>query len=226
MHEIEEPFAAPHRAYLNKVERTSIETYKRLLSFIIGDFGASLRSLQREKRLFHPLCTAAPHRDPELITRPDNPLNTLPDAMSIAVAKSVKIQSRGSDRPSTLELELNLVRESVTSQAMMTEEVYTACLHCVVVDLQNFSTARRPLERTVSVSAIKKKMRAPHGHNTFDSLTRDLHILYSGLCRRCLPGRSIAVSTTKKVLPFDFMVRFLRTEQVRYRDRSLPNTSS
>lgn len=88
----------PRRARLEKVERAFIATYKQLLSFINESFEVSPRPPQKGKRLYQLPRTAAPQRGPKPVLRRGNALNAQPDAMSIAVAKPIKVQDSRSHK--------------------------------------------------------------------------------------------------------------------------------
>lgn len=92
MHEIEGLLAVPSSICLESVERTFTVTHKDLLSFITESLQVSPRPPQKDKPFYQLLICTSPYGCRQLISRLGDALNAPLDPMSIAVAKSVKIQ--------------------------------------------------------------------------------------------------------------------------------------
>lgn len=85
-------FMVSFRACLEIVKRPFSATYKRFLSLIVEDLKASPRPSQYLKRLYQLLSSKDPHGFCQPVPRLDRTLKASTDAMSIALAESVKNQ--------------------------------------------------------------------------------------------------------------------------------------
>lgn len=81
----------------------------------------------------------------------------------------------------------------------------------VVTDVVKLSTTSRPLDRDELASVRKGEKKGLTGYDNFGSCKRNLSILRRELGLRCSSGRAMAATTTRKVLPIELVLSFLRT---------------
>lgn len=135
MHEVEERVTVPRRARLETVQRDFIAIYNSIFILISEDFAASARPPRNDKRPYQLFCSAKLQEDRQLIPRLDNAQNVSPEAMDIAVAKSLK--------PLFSKRNVFLLRQSLTRKAMMVKEVdRTRSNHCATDEGKLLTAAR------------------------------------------------------------------------------------
>lgn len=127
MHEVEELLGAPNRARVESVELVFIKINKNILSLLIESPEASLWPPQNDKRLYRLLRSTDPSEDRQLTPSLHNTLNALPDAMSVAVAKPLKVQDWGSGNASTLDMKTPYATPVRGLGSQDDEEVYMSC---------------------------------------------------------------------------------------------------
>lgn len=97
------------------------------------------------------------------------------------------------------------------------EEVQMTYWNRVATDLRKLYTATQPIKRTDLLSVKKQEARVQSRHNTFGNSIRDLSVLRSELCRRCLTGRAMAEMTTRRILSTELVLSLPLTTEAWYR---------